>query len=301
MAKYGIPFQGSKSSIADELIASLPSGNRFVDLFGGGFAMSECALLSRKWKKVLYNDINPLLIPLIRDAIDGKYNYENFTPEWISREDFFQRKESDGYIKWCWSFANDGNWYLYGRDIEETKHKLHDYIVFRTQVEGLENIESTNISDRRLYVTKKFLPDSIGRLDNLTRLERIQRLSGLKTDNLQMTCMNYLDYEYQDGDVVYCDIPYQNGYENRIGQKYRTEKNYQTPFNHGEFYQWAISRPYPVYFSSYKLGNVVWERNKRVLKGTDNKNVRREVLYCVSDDSRKPKKLFQGVLFNGVM
>lgn len=33
---YGVPYQGNKSRIADLIINILPSGNRFVDLFGGG-------------------------------------------------------------------------------------------------------------------------------------------------------------------------------------------------------------------------------------------------------------------------
>lgn len=33
---YGVPYQGNKSRIADIIINLLPSGNRLVDLFGGG-------------------------------------------------------------------------------------------------------------------------------------------------------------------------------------------------------------------------------------------------------------------------
>lgn len=33
---YGVPYQGNKSRIADAIIELLPSGNRLVDLFGGG-------------------------------------------------------------------------------------------------------------------------------------------------------------------------------------------------------------------------------------------------------------------------
>ena len=36
MSKYGVPYQGSKAQIAEDIINELPSGNRFVDLFGGG-------------------------------------------------------------------------------------------------------------------------------------------------------------------------------------------------------------------------------------------------------------------------
>lgn len=33
---YGMPYLGSKNSIAEDIIDFLPSGNRLVDLFGGG-------------------------------------------------------------------------------------------------------------------------------------------------------------------------------------------------------------------------------------------------------------------------
>lgn len=57
MKKYGFPYKGSKSKIADELIAVMPSGNRFIDLFGGGGAVSHCACLSGKYNSVLYREI----------------------------------------------------------------------------------------------------------------------------------------------------------------------------------------------------------------------------------------------------
>ena len=100
--KYGITYQGSKNAIAEKIIELLPSGRRFVDLFGGGAAISHCAVLSGKWQKVLYNEYNPLLVDLIKKAINGDFKNEK---RWISREDFFKLKEQDGYIKYCWSFT----------------------------------------------------------------------------------------------------------------------------------------------------------------------------------------------------
>lgn len=296
MARYGIPYQGSKSSIADEIIAALPSGNRFVDLFGGGFAISECALRSHKWKKVLYNDINPLTVQLVKDAIDGKYSYKNFTPEWISREEFFKRKDIDGYVKWCWSFGNDGHTYLYGRDIEDEKHKGHDFCVYGKPIDRLDiQTDKNDITSRRLAL------NTFTTLEHLQRLERIQNLEYLQTpeyaQRLQMTCMDYRGYKYQDGDVVYCDIPYQNS-----AYVHRKDHMYQIDFDYGTFYSWAISRPYPVYFSSYKLGGIVWEQDKNVLKCKDsNSIVRREVLYCVDNDFQEPEKSYQGMLFERVL
>ena len=299
MAKYGIPYLGSKSAIAEDIISSLPGGNRLVDLFGGGFSISHCALLSYKWKRVLYNDINPLLIPLIRDAIAGNYSYEKFLPKWISREEFNEKKDIDGYIKWCWSFGNDGASYLYGKDVEDLKHAGHDYCVYGKPIEGFDLPEIDGISKRRLalnaYIemqhfeaTERF--GSLEHIEHLQRLERIQSLEALeRLERLEMTCMDYREYKYQDGDVVYCDIPYQNN---------SGKKDYGGDFDFGAFYQWAVSRPYPVYFSSYKLGGIVWERDKSVLKDpTSHDKVRREVLYCVHDDFEEPEKIYQGNFF----
>ena len=120
--KYGITYQGSKNAIAKKIIEILPSGRRFVDLFGGGAAISHCAVLSGKWQKVLYNEYNPLLVDLIKKAINGDYQNEK---RWISREDFFKLKEQDGYIKYCWSFSCAGNCYLYSKEIEPWKKALH--------------------------------------------------------------------------------------------------------------------------------------------------------------------------------
>ena len=120
--KYGITYQGSKNAIAEKIIEFLPSGRRFVDLFGGGAAISHCAVLSGKWQKVLYNEYNPLLVDLIKKAINGDYQNEK---RWISREDFFKLKEKDGYIKYCWSFSCAGNGYLYSKEIEHWKKALH--------------------------------------------------------------------------------------------------------------------------------------------------------------------------------
>ena len=126
MSKYGIPYQGSKSQIAEDIIDNLPSGKRFVDLFGGGFAMSHCALLSRKYKTVYYNDYNPLIVDLVRNAIKGKYNEK---PQFITRDEFIKNKDKDGYTKYIWSFGNNGKGYLFGKDKEIFKKQGHELVV----------------------------------------------------------------------------------------------------------------------------------------------------------------------------
>ena len=77
---YGMPYVGSKNKIARSIISLLPPGKRFVDLFGGGGAMTHCAVLSGKYESVLYNEVLPLVADTFRKAIDGYYTRENFTP-----------------------------------------------------------------------------------------------------------------------------------------------------------------------------------------------------------------------------
>ena len=238
MAKFGIPYMGSKSKLALDLIGAMPTGRRFVDLFGGGFAMSHCAYLSGRFEEVYYNDINPLLVPLIQDAIDGKYSYDVFKPKFITREEFFEKKDTCGYVKYLWSFSNDGKTYMFGRHIEDMKRKAHDYVVFDIFDAELEDyigkgrLTKTDTTGRMLeyrQLLKKHRTDlsrsrletlqQLQQLEQLERLERLQQLQQLEHDrgnlfgnNVKLTLNtgNYTDYEYQEGDVVYCDIPYEN-------------------------------------------------------------------------------------------
>jgi len=274
MSKYGIPYMGSKNQIAEEIIDFLPSGNRFIDLFGGGFAMSHCAILSGKYKKVFYNELNPLLEPLIRDAINGKYSYEKFKPKFITREEFFEKKEQDGYIKYIWSFGNRGDTYLYGKDIEKQKEILHNLIVFNdyTKVNEIipefEKLYKGDIKNRRKELKTRI--ENLERINNLQNLQQLERLARLQQLELHTGC--YKDYEYQEGDVVYCDPPYE------YTAKYNEEE-----FNHKEFYDWVATRDYQVFFSSYEISDkrfhIVWKKDKRSLFASSGSLYNTEYIY----------------------
>jgi site-specific DNA-adenine methylase len=286
---YGIPYTGSKSGIAEEILSVLPNGKRFVDLFGGGFAMSHCCLLNfcgglfPKFEQVLYNDHNPLLKPLIEKAIKGDFNYSKFKPEWISRKKFFAEKEKDGYIKWIWSFSNDGNTYLFSREIEEQKRQLHNLVVFGEEnffTKGI-NLVGDTVKERRLSWYKfcrgnkqrSDLPElaQLERLQELEQLERLQSLEQLQRQRkLELTCMDYQDYVYQDGDIVYCDIPYELS---------SNKTCYGGGFNHKKFRQWANSQPFPIFVSSYIDTRIIWQKTKRCLKAGSKNIFRQECLY----------------------
>lgn len=264
MARYGIPYQGNKSKIAKDILTVLPEGKRLEDLFGGGFAISHCALqdFPDKWDTVLYNDINPTLEPFIRDAIAGKYNYSVFHPKWISREEFFAKKDEDAYIRTCWSFGNGGKNYLYGKDIEEYKRQAFEYIVNDIKPDWdfeYPILTGDDIEKRRLQFSGTMR--KWGKRNDVTSVERlaqVQNLEGLtRAQNLEWMNADYHDYVYKDGDMVYCDIPYDTP----------TSKNcYGLSFDHKEFYRWAKEQPFPVYYSSYVNGdepNLIWAKDIR--------------------------------------
>lgn len=280
--KYGISYKGSKSRIADDILSVLPSGKRFVDLFGGGFAMSHAALLSGKYESVLYNDIDPLLVQLIKDAIGGKYDPERFKPEWISREAFNERKHTDGYVKYLWSFGNNGRCYLFGRDKEEIKRKGFEYAVNGVSFDGLPVVGET-IRERRLHL-KKLAKEAgsrcdlepLERMQSLERLESLERLASLASlaslERLEMCSMDFKEYEYREGDIVYCDPPYAN-----------TDR-YGSDFDTPAFLEWAATRPYTVYVSEYNIDDprftCIWEKEIRSTLCASNNTVKaRERLY----------------------
>jgi len=118
---YGLPYKGSKNSIAKWVISNLPASHTFVDLFAGGCAVTHAAILSGKFGRFIANDITEYP-QVFRDAIDGKYRNEC---RWISREDFFRLKDDDPYVRLCWSFGTGMQTYLYNPEVERFKKHMH--------------------------------------------------------------------------------------------------------------------------------------------------------------------------------
>lgn len=272
---------GSKSKIAREIISFLPKGERLVDLFGGGFAISHCACLCKKWNAVYYNDFNPLIVNLIKDAIEGKFNYKVFKPEFITREDFNRLKDTDGYVKYIWSFGNNGQAYLFGKEVEHIKYLGHQLVVFgklepelyKIAPDILKYVNGKSINQRRLQFHNYFKVYT--RLQQLEYLERLQQLEHLqrleRLQQLEIHCHSYEDYVYKEGDVVYCDIPYEDTAE------------YSGGFDHKKFYEWCYNQPYQIFFSSYKISDprfkLVWASQKKSLLTAKSRVNKYECIY----------------------
>ena len=304
---YGIPYMGSKNKIAEWIIRKLPSAEHFYDCFGGGGAISHCALLSGKYKHIHYNELNPLAFKAFKMAVNGEFKDEK---RWISKEDFNKLKNVDPYVAYCFSFGNNPlKNYAYAKDIEHCKKALHYSICFNdnsllSEIVDIKNLKytSNDLHERRLqlrYYLKNYIKgvgsfcntkignvgnvlerlqslQNLERLQSLQNLERLQSLQGL--GELHLTNKSYNELEFEKDSVIYCDPPYINT------SRYSSSSN----FNHEEFYDWCrnIASIGEVYISEYTMPNDFYKVasvNKRCLLGSSNNKNTVESLYTVKD------------------
>lgn len=291
MSTWGLPYMGSKSDIVASLALNFPKADHFYDLFGGGGAITHY-MASKKahwYKHFHYNELEPTTVELFKKAANGDFSYDKFKPEWISREEFFARKDTDAYVRCLWSFGNNQKHYLFSTQIEPYKKSMHMAVVFgefdelARQVLGFDvwPIEVKTITQRRLYLGQKVAFDSKGKrrgdLQRLEQLERLQQLQQLqRLQELSFLALSYEQVNIEPNSIVYCDIPYKG-----------TAK-YISEFDHEKFFDWAASRPFPVYISEYNIDDsrfkLIYSVSKTVKlaqKGMtkENEDLSREKLY----------------------
>ena len=236
---FGLPYKGSKNLLAQRILDCIPSASVFVDLFCGGCAVSHAALLSGRFARVVVNDIEGDVSRLFVAAVNGQYKGES---RWISREDFFRLKESDPYVRYCWSFGNNGRDYIYSEAVEPYKRALHYAVVFgdfaalrrlcplvsdaaEKALAGLASRKARRIEVGRVIVRRL---KQVGKPEDLknnplfgqirlrdggvVRKESLERLQSLecmeRLQSLECLEMDYRDVQLPDGCVVYCDPPY---------------------------------------------------------------------------------------------
>lgn len=278
---HGIPYQGSKSKIIEDIGYLFPRAKNFYDLFGGGFSVTHFMSTVRRnhFDNFHFNEIRPGLIEFIQDAIAGKYNTKTFKMPWVSSSEFHARKESDIFIKIIWSFGNNGESYLFGPDIEPYKRSMHQCVVFNEFDEIAKTVTGfdkwpieINQTGRRLFIANriewfrktkripailhKFIPDlkktyethlqqlqKLEQLWQLERLERLERLQHITKNKISFTNLDYRKVKIENDSILYCDIPYFGTVE------YDKNKN----FDHKEFFEWAAHNPNPVFISEYNI------------------------------------------------
>lgn len=133
---YGVPYKGSKNSIAKKIVDLLPAGRRLVEPFAGGCAITHCAMTMGKYPAYLVNDVDWRPVTLFKNALEGRYRDEE---RWISREDFFRLKDSDPFVAACFSFGSNYKTYMYNPQLEPYKRAIH-HIVFWNDFAPMEEL-----------------------------------------------------------------------------------------------------------------------------------------------------------------
>jgi len=286
MSQFGIPYMGSKAKICKDICSIFPGADNFYDLFGGGFSVTHYILKykSHQYKQFHFNEIRPGICDLIKDAIAGKYNYDVYKPEWISREEFFKRLDTDPLVKIIWSFGNNGRDYLFGNDIEPYKKSMHMAIVFNKfddtakQVLGMDRFkEGLSITDKRLFLRYKVVKNNPSlRPTELERLQRLQQLQQLQQLlQLEFYSTSYELVPIKPNSIIYCDIPYDGTAE--------YDKN--DSFNRAKFLEWAHEQKEPVFISEYQISDTRFKcvksiKKRSLLSGNkDNTLIKMERLY----------------------
>ena len=123
---YGVPYKGSKNMIAEWVVSHVPECDTFIDVFAGGCAITDCILRKGRAKHVIANDLDPMPVKCFDMAVRGGFADED---RWISREAFYELKDIDPYVRFCFSFGNNAKAFAYSRTLEPYKRAVHYVLV----------------------------------------------------------------------------------------------------------------------------------------------------------------------------
>lgn len=123
---YGIPYKGSKNMIAEWVVSHVPECGTFFDVFAGGCAVTDCILRKGRSGCVVANDLDPMPVKCFEMSKRGEFADED---RWISREAFFMLRDTDPYVRFCFSFGNNAKTYMYNTTIEPYKRSIHYVLV----------------------------------------------------------------------------------------------------------------------------------------------------------------------------
>lgn len=246
MQTYGMPYQGSKRRFAEWILEHLPYRTHFYDIFAGGCAISDCALKSNKFRYVHGNDITDSAI-FFKDVIQGILPDMR---EFISRKDFYAKKDDDAYIRMAWSFGSDLRTYLYGSNKEDIFRRIHEDIFmdgittkeeYRDRVMHFREFLKIAIYDVTDSDIRRIMIDR--RMPVYERQKRLYSLSDsfrcFDTERFIPSMQDYTDIRVESPDsVIYCDIPYFACVNYNRGK-----------FDYERFYTWCENQSVPVFIS----------------------------------------------------
>ena len=198
---YRLPYMGSKQNIAYSIMMAIvqekPKAKYFFDIFGGGASMS---LMAKQFGlKVYYTEKNKGIVNLLNFLKDNKIPKEWI--KWIDREEFKKCLNKDDsysvFVMVLWSFGNNRQAYLFGKDIEEQKRLVFEIVVNQDYNCLNELNEQLNIKlkmpkekliqNRRLNLSKQ-IKTSAKRIAVIERMEQVDKLALIQSLT-QLVCV----------------------------------------------------------------------------------------------------------------
>ena len=264
--RLGIMYMGGKGELAKKIVDAMLPADVFVDCFGGGGSVALEAMLSGKYKKVVYNELEPLIYEAFQCAVTGSRS--GTYPRFVGKEEYF--KLDDGVLRVCFSW--NGCWWKYAYQERHVRllEGMHNFVCyndssllvdvlpdlqddfllldklcydFDTKRTSLQKLVSNYLGQRGEFGENWKEGTSSIRLLHLERWNRIEATSNVcKESDAELVVVNG---DYKDAlshvsgtAVVYCDPPYKGtyGYNDKV-------------FEHDDFMQWFKELSYPAYLS----------------------------------------------------
>lgn len=300
---------GSKSKIAEWVVSNLPSADIWIEPFAGGCAVTHAAILSGKYKHFIINDITDSAATFLC-AIKGGFKNEN---RWISREDFFRLKNTDPYVRICFSFGNDQKTYCYG-DIEPYKRAFHYAVMFNDfkpfaelgilipdyVLNGCKNTYEKRLRIKKILIQIR-KDKHAGDLERLQRLERLQSLQSLERLQSLESLESLERLQSLQGDYKTISIPADKSYVIYCDPPYKNTSSYLDDFNHEEFYKWALKQD-NCYISEYNMPDsfvrIALKSKLSLLSATGNGKMKEEGIWVSKENVSRMSNVYMPLFKN---
>ena len=223
----GLPYKGSKNTIANKIVAQFPRAHSFLDACCGGGAVLEAAYLSGKFDRVEGIDIDEGIITLLNAVFRdfGEIDYEN--KQLVTAERYKEAVQSratleDAVDRFIASFGFNGYDYQWGEKRRHLKYLIHQSMTLptlderRTAFHGFirDLIKSGKIDGSRWSIDLSEIKN-LGHTEQATNLCRLQKVeqtmflaSRTNRTELRISKKSMFDIDYEPYDVIYFDPPY---------------------------------------------------------------------------------------------
>lgn len=269
---YGLPYKGSKNRIAEWVVENLPAADTLVDLFAGGCAVTHCAMLSGKFKRVIANDISDAP-EVFADALNGDIGISGFP---LTREQF--KASPDTLARLVYSFGNNNLTYIYGSDREEVC-VADERMIYGGTVADRYAAYKVFIRELSRYLQRGDKTDSemmaIEKINRLPAVERVTRLQDIRNSlpnaDLETSRCDYRNFVVPAGCTVYADPPYKNTVISQYG----------VDFDYDAFEDWLAEVNFPVFVSEYICPKGCVEVARRDSRSLADHSKRKRVAECM--------------------